>query len=624
MRHQLIFLPNPRKIQFKTGSLNFVLEKVIHLDVPDPSVLFLAAKQAAESIKKHHKISWAISTSRSVDPDNVSLTLRIENKQFAKSQSYKLLITQEHMEVIGSDPAGVFYGVQTLKQLLEQTNHCRLPCLEITDWPDFRHRGVMLDISRDKVYKMQTLFSLVDQLASWKINQLQLYTEHTFAYKGHEKVWEKASPMTPDQIQRLDQFCKQRFIELVPNQNSFGHLHRWLKHPEYQYLAETTEPFLTPWGKILQTPFSLAPTLPVSLDFLSGLYDQLLPNFSSKMINVGCDETFDLGEGKSKAVCQESGKGSVYLDFLLSIYSDINLRGYRMQFWGDIILKHPELIQKLPKDVIALDWGYEKNHPFEFETRSFQNAGIPYYVCPGTSSWNSIGGRVDNMLGNCRNAAVQGLRNGAIGYLLTDWGDYGHWQQLPISYPGFVTGAANSWCYASNQDNNLALVLNKIVFQDENQTLGQILIEVGNAYQDFGIILPNSSVLFWLLLDSSQDLERFDRIPIEAFTNTSEKLQNLLVQLERCKPVRTDSSLIIKEIRISIELMIHACKRGILTFSEEKPIQTSVMLREILELIHDYEEAWLARNRFGGLSDSLQRFDTIRNDYKRAIHTHQV
>ena len=81
-----------------------------------------------------------------------------------------------------------------------------LPPCRIEDWPDFAARGVMLDISRDKVPTLATLTGLVDLLAGWKINQLQLYTEHTFAYAGHERVWRGASPMTGEQIERLDQF----------------------------------------------------------------------------------------------------------------------------------------------------------------------------------------------------------------------------------------------------------------------------------------------------------------------------------------------------------------------------------------------------------------------------------
>jgi hexosaminidase len=184
----------------------------------------------------------------------------------------------------GADEAGLFYGVQTLRQIVAQTGDHPLPCLEIEDWPDFPVRGVMLDISRDKVYRMETLLMLVDELSSWKINQLQLYTEHTFAYAGHEMVWGDASPIIPEEILILDRYCQERFIELVPNQNSLGHLSRWLKHPQYQHLAETTEPVATPWGGLQIEPYSLSPVLPESLAFISSLYDQLLPNFSSKMI----------------------------------------------------------------------------------------------------------------------------------------------------------------------------------------------------------------------------------------------------------------------------------------------------------------------------------------------------
>ncbi|GAH23368.1 unnamed protein product, partial [marine sediment metagenome] len=109
-------------------------------------------------------------------------------------------------------------------------NSITIPCLEIKDFPDFPHRGVMLDISRNKVPKMETLYALIDLLSKLKINQFQLYTEHTFAYQGHEQVWKDASPLTGEEVLALDDFCRKRFIELVPNQNSFGHLHRWLKH----------------------------------------------------------------------------------------------------------------------------------------------------------------------------------------------------------------------------------------------------------------------------------------------------------------------------------------------------------------------------------------------------------
>ena len=178
---------------------------------------------------------------------------------------------------------------------------------------------------------------------------------------------------------------------------------------------------------------------------MRGLYDELLPNFSSEFFNVGCDETWDLGRGQSKKLCEAKGKGRVYLDFLKKIHREVSARDKKMMFWGDIILKYPKLIRELPKNIIALNWGYEANHPFEKEAAQFAKAKIPFYVCPGTSTWQTLIGKHDNALANLRAAAKAGKKFGAIGFLNTDWGDGGHPQPLAVSWPMFAAGAALAW-----------------------------------------------------------------------------------------------------------------------------------------------------------------------------------
>ena len=184
---------------------------------------------------------------------------------------------------------------------------------------------------------------------------------------------------------------------------------RWLIHPDYAQLAEVSGSLKAPW-RLEESPFSLCPVDPGSLFFISSLYDELLPFFSSRLMNAGCDETFDLGHGRSKAACSQHGTGQVYLNYLLSIYHDLKKRGFTMQFWGDIVLRYPDLIPQLPKDLIALDWGYEADYPFETQAAQFTTAEIPYYVCPGTSSWCSIAGRTEIALGNLTNAAQSELK----------------------------------------------------------------------------------------------------------------------------------------------------------------------------------------------------------------------
>ena len=155
----------------------------------------------------------------------------------------------------------------------------------------FEVRGYMLDVSRDKVPTMSTLRQIVDILCSFGYNQFQLYTEHTFRYSKHEAVWRNASPVTPAEIRELDAYCAMKGMELVPNQNSFGHMERWLVHPEYNHLAAMPKGgAITPWGTIKKYPTTLDPSNPGCVEFLAGLYDELLPNFSSRLFNIGCDQ----------------------------------------------------------------------------------------------------------------------------------------------------------------------------------------------------------------------------------------------------------------------------------------------------------------------------------------------
>lgn len=550
MRLDMVFLPVPRQFVEKPGVFAFNPGDFIQLHGKQPQRLLFSAEQIKSAIESHTNISCQITASQSLPDERIAVRIKVDPDVTSHSQAYHLSIMQDMILITGSDEAGVFYGVQTLKQIITQSRYQPLPCLEIEDWPDFPVRGVMLDISRDKVYRMETLLMLVDELSSWKINQLQLYTEHTFAYVGHEIVWQDSSPIIPEEILTLDRYCWERHIELVPNQNSFGHMSRWLIHPPYQHLAETIEPVPTPWGGMQIEPFSLSPVLPESLTFVKGLYDQLLPNFSSTMVNVGCDETFDIGSGKSKQTVKQKGTGQVYLDFLLSLYQEVRQHAYTMQYWGDIVLEHPELIPKLPKDAIALNWGYEADHLFEEETHAFQQADIPFYVCPGTSSWNSIAGRTDNMLNNIRNAAYFGLKHGACGFLNTDWGDNGHWQQLPISYPGLATGAALAWCGESNQATNLAETLDRLVFYDDSQTIGSMLLGLGNLYKAWGLILPNSSPLFWLLQESKQQLSHFYIEDPALIHTTLADLREKLRGLTQAKINRPDGELILSEIAV--------------------------------------------------------------------------
>ncbi len=348
----------------------------------------------------------------------------------------------------------------------------------------FPVRGYMLDVSRDRVPTMATLRLIVDILARYRYNQFQLYTEHTFAYTGHDEVWEEADPLTAREIGKLQAYCQMQGIELVANQNTFGHMERWLTLPRYNALAKNPKGgAVTPWGTVKKFPTTLDPANPGSIKLVKELLDELLPLFDAPLANIGCDETFEISDPLE------------YLGFFEKVCEIVRGHGKRPMFWGDIVLRHPGLIARVPKDAIALDWGYEANHPFRKEAAAFAASGLEFYVCPGTSAWRSLAGRIENMRENLAAAEEAGRECGAKGYLLTDWGDEGHWQPLAASLPAIVLAGnfAASGAKAAKMD--VERELDSIM----DAPLGGLLLRLGTLYMRGGALRANCSELFNIL-----------------------------------------------------------------------------------------------------------------------------
>ena len=624
-KNDLLLLPRPRHLTLTGQTLALPESGLIAIDAPDVQSLRFTATVLQTALCERAGARYELAAGPFAPAAQTHVRLSIVPGSVDHPQGYELTITGERVHIVANTAAGVFYAVQTLVQLLQQTG-ANLPTLRCRDRPDFANRGLMLDISRNKVPTMDTLYSLVDLLASWKINQFQLYTEHTFAYRNHPAVWAQASPMTGEEILALDDYCRQRFIELVPNQNTFGHMTRWLTHDEYKHLAEAPDGAETPWNFFNPEPYSLSPAVPESLDLVRDLLDELLPHFGSRQVNIGCDETYDVGQGLSKELVEERGMGRVYLDFLLKICREVKARGHDVQFWGDIIMEHPELAPQLPRDVIALEWGYEANHPFDEHGAIFAASGVPFYVCPGTSSWRSIAGRTNNALGNLRNAAESGLKHGAVGYLNTDWGDQGHWQPLPVSFAGYAYGAGVSWAFDANRDLPLPQLLDQYAFRDEAGVMGQLVYDLGNTYQVGDIGFPNSSIQFQVLqvpLEQLLDYIKTHELSAALSVQMQESLVYIdatIARLPEAQIQRPDAELLQREFTWAADMLRHACHRGIWIVGcagEQEDVELRQRLAQDVErLLSEHDAIWHTRNRPGGFTESQARLEKVRQSYQ--------
>ena len=359
-------------------------------------------------------------------------------------QSYTLVITEEKIEILGRDRAGVGYGIQTLCQLIRNRG-ALLPTLNIEDKPDILARGFYMDQARGRSFKLDTLKKQIDVLSRYKINQYQLYIEQSFAFRGFSEMWREDSVLTPEEIMEIDKYCADRDIDFVPSLASFGHLYELLKTKSYEDICELEDTAGKPfsfWEKMQHHTVNVADER--SFEVIKKMFDEYLPLFSSKYVNICADETFDLGKGKSKELADKIGTDRMYMEFLKKLCEYVVSKGKVPMFWGDIICKFPEFIKELPKETICMAWGYLADQKDDI-CRPVAEVGANMYLCPGVCGWNTFINRIDTAYSNIKTLSGYARKYDAIGLLNTEWGDFGHVNNPSFATPGIIYGGVFTW-----------------------------------------------------------------------------------------------------------------------------------------------------------------------------------
>ncbi len=543
------------------------------------------------------------------------------------AQGYELVVAAEGTTIRHADDSGLRYARQTLQALGDQPS---VEAQRILDHPDLLHRGFMLDISRDRVPSNDTLTWLVDVLAYLRYNHLELYMEHTFAYEGHPEVWSAASPLTADELRWLDGICAERGITLVANQNTFGHMERWLRHDAYRWRAECPDGATSPFSGRPMAPATLAPCVD-NAAFAVGLVRELASHLASPMVNIGADEPFELGQGVSAPAVAERGRAAVYLEHLDRLIRPLVADGHHVLFWGDVLRRHPELVARLPAaGATAVVWNYEAPSAdagllgglgadlldtlglpddahvgFAAHARSFVETGYPFWVAPGTSSWNTLLGRWTNARENLLDAALVGRAHGAGGYLVTDWGDNGHLQPLVVSLLPLVFGAGVSWCAATNAGRDVTPVVDALTGVDG---LGSILAELGDVHLLSGVTTYNGSPLF-AAMDPTRPLPLIGEGTVGGHAATRQVLDDAVERLARGLPAKdplvASGRSLTDELCAAVRLARHGAWRLARRAGVEVPSEAALAadIRECRDL---QRAAWLASSRPGGLEDSLR------------------
>jgi len=542
-----------------------------------------------------------------------------------RPQGYRLDVDDDGVRLVGADEAGLRHGRATLAQLRQVSagpgdvadgGAGTLPVCRIEDWPDFAVRGVMLDVARDRVPSPSTVRSLVDRLASWKVNQLQLYMEHTFAYRGHDEVWRHASPYSAEDLAALDDYCRARGVELVANQNTLGHFERWLRHDRYRPLAIAPDGFEWLFG-IHRPPLTLDPAKPGSFELVADLLGQLVPVLASRRVHIGMDEPWELP-------AERRGEWGRWLERLRALPV---LEGRQLLVWGDVPAMHPDLLAGIPPGVAVCEWGYEDNHPFDERCARLADAGVGFWVCPGTSSWLSLAGRVDNMLGNVAAAAAAGRAQGAEGLLVTDWGDMGHLQQPPVSDPGLAVAAAFGWCVDAHSGldaDGLAALLDAHCYRDGAGRTGGAVVRLGQACRMVTPRPPNMSALALHLLLPQWKVGRAltDGLHVGEIDDVEAMLDEVSSAMAGAEMARRDADLVADEIGATAALLRLSCHDARLrlagdgTLGSVPAADRAALAQGAEQHLAEHRRLWSRRFRPGGLEDSAAWLGHLADCYR--------
>ena len=477
-------LPEPKRAQRLPGvfRLGDRLPIVLHEGSADDA--FASALALRDAVETRCGVRLAIETHGRGEELSPRIGLRRED---AAGESYRLQVAKDGAELSATGPAGLRFAVETLAQLVDARG--RIPCCDIDDAPDLPLRGVMLDVSRGKVPTLETLKGLVDFCVRVKLNVLMLYVEHTFRFRRHPQIGADASPLDAATLRELDTYAAARHVQLVPSLQSLGHMDHVLNLPGYGHLAET------------ERNWTLSPALPETYDFLADLYDEYLPNFRSGLFNANCDETFDLGLGRAAAMREQLGEGGPFLAHVRRVRELARDHGKRTMIWADMVHAHPERLPEFESDFVFLDWWYEADCDFD-RVKRFSQQGVDFWVCPGTSSWNCLFPRVENSLRNIEGWADAARRHGAGGLLVTDWGDFGHYNLQGNSWFGYAWAAQQAWSGGTSA-RRFDRAFARQAFEANDGEPGRLYRELG-AVHDAGFRVFNGSPLQFLFFD---DLE---------------------------------------------------------------------------------------------------------------------
>ena len=532
-----------------------------------------------------------------------------------EDQAYKLTINRNFIRMEATTSTGLFYATQSLKQLyryafLKNNGEISIPCMTITDWPNFKIRAWQDDISRGPIVSMDYLKRLIPQMAECKLNAFSLYTEHTFKTKCHPDI-APTDAFTAEEIKELEDFCRPYHIQIIGNQQCFGHFEEILCNPFYSDLADTK--------------WNLNPAKEETYNFLEDHLREVARAYKSPYFNINCDETESLGHGYAKAYVDSVGQTTAYYQHINRVNRMLRPYRKRVMMWGDIADKHPEILDNLDKDIFLIAWSYDGRDDFNDFLQPYVNSGRKFFVAPGVSLSERVWPKHYEFKKNITNLCRDGYKNGAIGVINTCWDDFGESLTNCALY-GLAWGAEMSWNATSVQEHNTETNFNNHFFGNTSNEVVKHLDEVSEWTKIDGIgkftSMTEPMLPFYpsLIGDS---IELLNRKAVEDLTELGKTLEKDRKQVKKNADLFNNALYAVHRMKWCADRNIARCQlyRTYNDTTKANITESKKMIHGLTTSLHElkneYVKVWNIENRPYWLDVNMKKYDDIAKELQQ-------
>lgn len=480
-------LPKPQQIEYRPGSLP-LNDLAIRLSQRASGEDWFAAKQLSACLSSRAGVEVPVRQSLTSGP-----TLELQRTGGVDAlpqpgetpgpdsrESYSINITPRGGRLRARSSSGLFYGAQTLCQMVEGNHQTAvLPDAVIHDWPSLAYRGVMVDTSEGPTPTAEEVKRQINFLSRWKINQYYLYSETNIKLKGYPLLSPYARFSQSD-IRSIVSYARKRHIDVIPTLELYGHLHQLFVIEKYSDLSDF------PHGD------EFDPCNPKVMDLLRNWAAQYSQLFPSPFVHIGFDETWQIQEAARR---ENTSPVDLFVKQINDVDQLFREHGKRVLAWEDIMVKFPGIIPRLPPGLIAVAWYYD---PFPDPTyrhwlEPLVEHHVPFMIATGVNGWNEIVPDYALTFDNIDTFVAAGRKAGTLGMMNTIWGDDAQ-LLMRMSWPGLAYGAAAAWQSAPVERQKFFKDYSTLMYPD-GQDVASALTDLARSEDHLQKVLGQSTMV---------------------------------------------------------------------------------------------------------------------------------